>query len=429
MTWNAEGILSSGRELALLNLLNDNDVDIGIITETEIPSSSHGDFNVEGYHTFLPMTHSEQLKTAKYRVMIVVRSEMAALTKISRDLMHPAVQMIWVQVDLGNRFLVGGLYREWFDLPPEYTALTRIKDQIHTAASEVDNNVFAGDVNLDTARRGDKRYSRRCLLLAHDNAIAEANMRYLTTGVTYRLHGLHKREDGEARGRKSVLDHVCVMKDLEATVTVLTDWTTDHVPVVAAIKVNRVTPTQKTLKRRNFKALERPALIHALEFWPWSDVYGIRDPDKVLDFITKGIVNGLDLAAPSKSIKVKEGLLPLYLRPDTLAMMAKRDTLGRSPQYKAAGLQDGTDPSGVQRREGKKQPRVVQASGHPLRLVQGAGDHGQRGPGGLHEGEQHLAHVTARLPKGEVMHQCTRDSERGLGQGQGKGEGGGRGRV
>jgi hypothetical protein len=90
------------------------------------------------------------------------------------------------------------------------------------------------------------------------------------------------------------------------------------------------------LKRRNFKALESPALIHALKFCPWSDVYRIRDPDKDLDFITKGIVNGLDLAAHSKSVKVKEGLLPLYFCPNTLAIMAKRETLVRGPRYKAA---------------------------------------------------------------------------------------------
>jgi hypothetical protein len=53
MTWNAEGILSSGRELALLNLLTANNVNVGIITETEIPSSGHWDFNVEGYNSFL----------------------------------------------------------------------------------------------------------------------------------------------------------------------------------------------------------------------------------------------------------------------------------------------------------------------------------------------------------------------------------------
>jgi hypothetical protein len=82
MTWNAEGISSNGRELALLSLLNDNDIDVGIITETKIPTSSHGDYNVEGYHTFLPVGPSDKLKTAKYRMMAVVRSELAAITKI-----------------------------------------------------------------------------------------------------------------------------------------------------------------------------------------------------------------------------------------------------------------------------------------------------------------------------------------------------------
>jgi hypothetical protein len=132
-------------------------------------------------------------------------------------------------------------------------------------------------------------------------------MRYLTTGVMYRSHGLHKREDGEARGHKSVLDHVCVTRDLEATVTVLTDSTTDHFPLVAAIKVNRITPTQKTMERRNFKALERPVLLRALHARPWSDVYGIRDPDKVLDCITRGIVNGLDQAPPLSPSRSKRG--------------------------------------------------------------------------------------------------------------------------
>jgi hypothetical protein len=150
MTWSAEGILSNGKELALLSLLNDNDIDVGIITETEIPTSSHGDFNVEGYHTFLP-DPSDKLKTAKYRMMVVVRSELAAITKIRPDLMHPAVQSVWIQINLGNRFLVGGLYRQWSDLPQEYAASTMVKAQIEAAAAEVDNIIFAGDINLDAA--------------------------------------------------------------------------------------------------------------------------------------------------------------------------------------------------------------------------------------------------------------------------------------
>jgi hypothetical protein len=54
--------------------------------------------------------------------------------------------------------------------------------------------------------------------------------------------------------------------------------------------------------------LERPALLRTLEAWPWSYVYGIRDPDKVLNFITRGIVK---------------------------ALMAKRDSLGLGPRYRA----------------------------------------------------------------------------------------------
>jgi hypothetical protein len=71
-------------------------------------------------------------------------------------------------------------------------------------------------------------------MLVHDNAVADANaladanMRYLETGITYRSHGRHVREDGEAREQESILDHICVSKDLVATVNVLTDTTTDR---------------------------------------------------------------------------------------------------------------------------------------------------------------------------------------------------------
>jgi hypothetical protein len=220
------------------------------------------------------------------------------------------------------------------------------------------NIIFADDINLNTARRCDVRYGRKCLMLVHNNAVAESNMRYLETGVTYRSHSRHVREDREVRGHKSVLDHICVTKDLEATVSVLSDATTDHSPVVAAVMVNRVALTTKSMERRNFKALERPALLWALDSWPCSDVYKIRDPDKVLDFVTRGIVHGLDQAAPMKTIKVKEGLLPLYLLPDTLALMAKRDSLGRRPRYKAAGTGSPRWSGGTRRRRPGQAGRV-----------------------------------------------------------------------
>jgi hypothetical protein len=169
MTWNSEGILCRGRELSLLNLLTANDVDIGIITEAEIPASSHGDFNVEGYHTYLPHP-SNLLKSAKYRIVTLVRSALATPAKIQLDLMHTAVQSIWIQINLaqgtprqgthgpqGTWVLIGGLYREWLDLALETTTLSKVMEQFQGASAEVDNVNLAGDINLNTDRRFDVR--------------------------------------------------------------------------------------------------------------------------------------------------------------------------------------------------------------------------------------------------------------------------------
>jgi hypothetical protein len=64
-------------------------------------------------------------------------------------------------------------------------------------------------------------------------------------------------------------------------------------------------------------------------------VFKIKHPDDILTFINKGIVHGMDLVAPVKSITVKDGALLLYLRPDTLELMKLRDSLGRGPKYKS----------------------------------------------------------------------------------------------
>jgi hypothetical protein len=69
---------------------------------------------------------------------------------------------------------------------------------------------------------------------------------------------------------------------------------------------------------REKKKVSSSAPNRALETWPWYKVYRIKDPDSILAFINEGIVLGMDLAALIKRIKVKEGALPLHLRPDTL---------------------------------------------------------------------------------------------------------------
>jgi exonuclease III len=95
MTLNAEGILRSGRELVLANMLMANNVDVMIVTETKIPADLHGDFNVEGYTSYLPHA-SFLLKRAKYKVVAMVRTALATSmnAKLWLDLMQASVQSV-----------------------------------------------------------------------------------------------------------------------------------------------------------------------------------------------------------------------------------------------------------------------------------------------------------------------------------------------
>jgi hypothetical protein len=161
--------------------------------------------------------------------------------------------------------------------------------------SKTDNVILTGDVNLNTSRRLDMRYRRRCLMLAHDAAVAEANMRYLELGIRYRSHGLHVRDDGKARKHESVLDYKCVSKDLVATVNILNDGTTDHYPLLASMMIDMSPPANKSIFQKNFKKVTSSALNRALESWhrDWSDLFKIKHPDGILTFINEGIVHGM----------------------------------------------------------------------------------------------------------------------------------------
>jgi hypothetical protein len=277
------------------------------------------------------------------------------------------------------------------DLVLKTTALSKVREQFQAASAETDNVVLAGGVNLDTARRLDVRYRRRCLMLTHNTAVAEANMRYLETGIMYRSHGRHVREDSEARKHEFILDPMCVPEDLVATVNVINNNTTDHYPLLASVMIDMLPPSNKSIEQRNFKKVLTTALNRALETWPWSDIYWIKDPDAILAFINEGIVHGMDLATPIKRITVKA--LPLYLCPDT-GTYGMQGLFRPWPQVQVH--QEQSDRPGQARAQGAVQlgqvGRVQELSHRPLGDSQRSGRQApaaapRRGQG--HGGQQH----------------------------------------
>jgi hypothetical protein len=127
--------------------------------------------------------------------------------------------------------------------------------------------------------------------------------------------------------RESTINHVYTA-GVHADVTVLDDASTDHRPLVTSVSsvsvANRGTRLV-TMKRRNFKKIDRARLEAALlDTCDWSKIYAIKNVDKALELLESAIVAALDVVAPLHEKTVRQGKA-LYLARDTLDLMRKRD--------------------------------------------------------------------------------------------------------
>ncbi|QQP39700.1 Uncharacterized protein FKW44_013507, partial [Caligus rogercresseyi] len=306
-TWNVAG-LSGTKELHLSCLLDRQDIDAAVITETEMAPSV------------------DTFKKKGTRIVTLVKTDLAMRSnaKLRPDLMSSDVQTVWIELTLPTySVLVGGVYREWNSSEPgsvltERDRLDVILDQAKSATGTSKRVLILGDFNLDTLRHNDRSYSRRSFLQILSDGMKDASLDYATTKATWKSYGKFEGEH-----RTSCLDHV-YSAGLDCSVKVLEDATSDHRPVLANILVPSERSGTKSIKRRNFKAIRQSELETALQRWPWTSIYSIEDVEKVHKFLLDGITGALNEVAPIKTIKVKTGK-NLYLAPDTLKLMRERD--------------------------------------------------------------------------------------------------------
>jgi hypothetical protein len=98
LTWNAANLARGTKELALSHLLVTHDVDVAVITETELPAPSAVVFSINGYTTYLPLVPPG----VKTHVLTLVKSNLAvqASIKLCLDLMSSSVQSVWIELSL-----------------------------------------------------------------------------------------------------------------------------------------------------------------------------------------------------------------------------------------------------------------------------------------------------------------------------------------
>jgi hypothetical protein len=215
MTWIASNLTHGGRELALVNLLTSNRVDVMVVTETELPVLLAPLFAVPGYTAFLS---SQSKYLDKHRVMTLVKSslavsanariceecELSRTDRISDDgPTRPSTQTVWVCLDLKDGIrkrktvVVGGAYREWGGSTKDQEEVVSVYGAQMLAATLLTQHVVVlGDFNLDWHRSQDSGYGPRPLLLDLGDVTKTAGLRHLATAATFQSHGLFPTATG-----------------------------------------------------------------------------------------------------------------------------------------------------------------------------------------------------------------------------------------
>lgn len=336
----------------MLRLLEDNDIDVACVCETEIPATAPT-FALPGYATYYPLqSPGEKTKT---RALILAKSSLAisADIKLRGDLMNTNGQTVWIELQAGpvpqrsgrapppaaaharhGRLLVGGVYRGWTSSSGTDSGLQWEKEQLDILCSQIQaattssKVVLMGDMNLDASRVNDPTYRRVALLSELRGAADAAGLEYLPTLHTWRSYG-----EFDGAHRHSTIDHIYVA-GVTAKVELLADRTTDHAPLLTCVRYGAIPTKTEILKRRNFKKMTVSGLEAALErACNWTDIFQYKAADDVLAFMNAGILTALNEIAPLKEITVKRER-DLYLSSDTLAVIKLRDK-AKGAEYRA----------------------------------------------------------------------------------------------
>ena len=68
------------------------------------------------------------------------------------------------------------------------------------------------------------------------------------------------------------------------------------------------------------------AFLLALDEVGLTESFWSEDPDEVVAILQREVIAALDKVAPVKQFKTKKRASPLFLAPDTLAAMSRRDS-------------------------------------------------------------------------------------------------------
>ena len=325
-TWNIRrGLITKENEL--VQLLQEEEIDVMFLTETDTSLQNAETFQITGY-----TTHIQLCKEKKENVRIIALTKDNCGVEILRreDLMSGRFPSIWIELrdKYKSGTLVGGFYRQWKSdkirsVPDQVEQMLDFCNQIDRAFSPDLKMIIMGDANLCSEKWKMDNYDMKSIANPLLECLEQNGLQIQQVGKTYQAD--HTSANGTVAS--SALDHVYSSETIEKSVRVrkLPTSSTDHLPVLISYSLDKnKVEYKRAITKRSYKNFTKERWNTCLAKQNWNEIDECQGVNEMVDIFDKNVALALDEAAPMKSFTVRSNHR-FGLSDSTKDLMKKRD--------------------------------------------------------------------------------------------------------
>ena len=341
--WNIRrGLIK--RELEMTEIMKTNQINLMFLVETDtMMVQTEEDYYIKGYKTIVQKKDPKEKSKSPTRIICLVDAKIGENSKTRIDLMDSEFPSIWVEYKNENskNVLICGLYREWTkngDVTQEkqLQSIQILTAQLEAAANEEKEIIVLGDINLCSNKWNNADFLHKTVANELKETLTQCGLVIAELGITYVADRLSK--DGETIS--SALDHIYSSKNLKIKTSKLENSSTDHLPIIAEIKLNIKDKTKvknKTLIKRSMKNFTHTRWMECLSKQRWESIGETENVNEMAVHLSELMNSALDECAPLTKITIKPGYKS-GLTQEAKVIMTERDKA-------RCRLQKSTSPS------------------------------------------------------------------------------------
>jgi len=336
-TWNVRrGLIRRENEIKLL--LQEEELDVLFLTETDIRKENVQSYKIKGFDTKLQACKNDG---DMVRIIVLIKENVGVEVNLRDDLMSETFPSIWIEMldRHKSKTVIGGFYRQWsanrkLTVPEQVIQITELCNQISEANSSNEKIIVMGDANLCSEKWLADDYNRKSVSQPLVQCLEQNGLEVQDVGRTYLAD--HALPDGSVP--TSSIDHVYSSLAIRRSLTVkkILNSATDHLPVAVQYSLDLTKVSyQRQITKRSFKNFNKEIWNENLAKQNWAEIEYCLDVDEMVTLFDNNVKRALDLAAPVKTFKIRSNHR-FGITEGTKGLMKKRDNV-RNKIKKAKG--------------------------------------------------------------------------------------------